>query len=113
MSLGAFVVFATFLLEDHNLLTTTMIYHGRRNFRLAHHRTVGLLIPGSQHRIDLDGLTGFQLKITQEAITLVVFIVFAVLYLKEPFHWKYLVSFVLILGAVYFLGFSLCCFSYQ
>jgi len=32
----------------------------------------------------------------------VVFAVFAILYLKEPFHWKYLVSFALILGAVYF-----------
>lgn len=50
----------------------------------------------------VNGFNGFQLKITQEIITLVVFGVFAVLYLKEPFHWKYLVSFVLILGAVYF-----------
>lgn len=49
-----------------------------------------------------DGMNGFQLKITQEVITLVVFAIFAVLYLKEPFHWKYLVSFALILGAVYF-----------
>ncbi len=49
------------------------------------------------------GMTGFQLKITQEVITLVVFSVFAVYYLKEPFHWKYLVSFVLLLGAVYFM----------
>ncbi len=50
----------------------------------------------------VNGFTGFQLKITQEVITLIVFAVFAVLYLKEPFHWKYLVSFILILGAVYF-----------
>ncbi len=50
----------------------------------------------------VNGFNGFQLKITQEIITLVVFAVFAVLYLKEPFHWKYLVSFILILGAVYF-----------
>jgi len=49
-----------------------------------------------------NGFSGFQLKITQEVITLVVFAAFAVLYLKEPFHWKYLVSFILILGAVYF-----------
>jgi uncharacterized protein (DUF486 family) len=49
-----------------------------------------------------NGFNGFQLKITQEVITLVVFAVFAILYLKEPFHWKYLVSFALILGAVYF-----------
>ncbi len=50
----------------------------------------------------INGFNGFQLKITQEVITLVVFSVFAVVYLKEPFHWKYLVSFILILGAVYF-----------
>ncbi|MEO8771268.1 MAG: DMT family protein [Ferruginibacter sp.] len=50
-----------------------------------------------------NGMTGFQLKITQEVITLVVFALFAVFYLKEPFHWKYLVSFALLLGAVYFM----------
>jgi uncharacterized protein len=50
----------------------------------------------------VSGFNGFQLKITQEVITLIVFSVFAIFYLKEPFHWKYLVSFVLILGAVYF-----------
>jgi len=50
-----------------------------------------------------NGLSGFQLKITQEVITLVVFTVFAVIYLKEPFHWKYLVSFAFLLGAVYFM----------
>ncbi len=48
-----------------------------------------------------NGFNGFQLKITQEVITLVVFSFFAVLYLKEPFHWKYLLSFALLLGAVY------------
>lgn len=47
------------------------------------------------------GFNGFQLKVTQEVITLVVFAVFAVVYLKEPFHWKYLLSFALLLGAVY------------
>jgi len=50
-----------------------------------------------------NGMTGFQLKMTQEVITLVVFSIFAVFYLKEPFHWRYLVSFVLLLGAVYFM----------
>jgi len=50
-----------------------------------------------------NGMNGFQLKMTQEVITLVVFSVFAVYYLKEPFHWKYLVSFVFLLAAVYFM----------
>ena len=49
----------------------------------------------------IDGMNGFQLKMTQEVITLVVFTVFAILYLKEPFTWRYLLSFVLLLGAVY------------
>ena len=49
-----------------------------------------------------NGFTGFQLKITQEIITLVVFSVFAVVYLKEPFQTKYLISFLFIVGAVYF-----------
>jgi len=51
----------------------------------------------------INGFSGFQLKMTQEVITLVVFACFAIFYLKEPFHWKYLVSFVLLLGAVYFM----------
>jgi len=48
-----------------------------------------------------NGWSGFQLKMTQEVITLIVFAFFAVLYLKEPFQWKYLLSFVLLLAAVY------------
>ena len=50
-----------------------------------------------------NGMNGFQLKMIQEVITLIVFTVFAIFYLKEPFHWRYMVSFVLLLGAVYFM----------
>lgn len=50
-----------------------------------------------------NGFNGFQLKITQEVITLVVFAIFAIVYLKEPFHWKYLVSFAFLIGAVFFM----------
>lgn len=49
------------------------------------------------------GVSAFQLKMIQEVITLVVFAVFAIMYLKEPFHWRYIVSFLLLLGAVYFM----------
>ena len=42
-----------------------------------------------------------QLKIMQEVITLVVFCVFSVVYLKEGLKWNYLVGFALILGAVF------------
>ena len=60
-----------------------------------------LMIPANRMGF-INGFNGFQLKITQEVITLIVFAVFAVLYLKEPFHWKYILSFLCILGAVYF-----------
>lgn len=49
-----------------------------------------------------NGVNAFQLKILQEVITLLVFTVFAVSYLKEPFHYKYLLSFICMLAAVYF-----------
>jgi uncharacterized protein len=49
------------------------------------------------------GFSGFQLNMIQEVITLIVFAFFAVHYLKEPFHWRYLVSFAFLLGAVYFM----------
>ena len=52
-----------------------------------------LMVPANRIGF-MSGMSGFQLKITQEVITLVVFAVFAVLYLKEPLQWKYLVSFV-------------------
>jgi uncharacterized protein (DUF486 family) len=48
------------------------------------------------------GLTGYQLKIIQEVITLIVFVGFAWVVLKEKLTWNYAVSFALILAAVYF-----------
>lgn len=51
----------------------------------------------------IDGFSAFQLKIVQEVITLIIFSVFAVLVLKEPFHSRYLISFVFLIGAVYFM----------
>ncbi len=44
-----------------------------------------------------------QLKTIQEVITLVIFSGFSVLYLKEDFKWNYLVGFVFILAAVFFI----------
>jgi uncharacterized protein len=61
-----------------------------------------LMVPANRFGFT-NGFSGFQLKMVQEVITLIVFSVFAVLYLKEPFHWKYLVSFLFLLGAVYFM----------
>src|SRR5262245_7010765 len=48
------------------------------------------------------GIDATRLKIIQEAITLVVFVVFVKLYFeKQPFEFKYLVSFALIFAAVF------------
>ncbi len=52
------------------------------------------------NRIGYRVLSAYQLKILQEAITLVVFIVFAWAWLGEGFQLKYLASFGLILAAV-------------
>jgi uncharacterized protein (DUF486 family) len=47
-------------------------------------------------------LSGYQLKVIQEVITLLVFIVFAWLVLKERLTWNYAVSFLFMMLAVYF-----------
>lgn len=49
-----------------------------------------------------NGMSGYQLKILQEVITLLVFVGFAWVVLGEKLTWNYAVSFALILGAVYF-----------
>ena len=49
------------------------------------------------------GISLAQLKITQEVITLVVFVPFAVLWMGQPLKWDYLWAFCCILGAVFFV----------
>lgn len=61
------------------------------------------MVPANNHFSKLEGYSPFQLKILQEVITLVVFFFFAIFYLKEHFQWNYLIAFILILGAVYFM----------
>ena len=52
------------------------------------------------NRIGYRSLSAYQLKIMQEAITLVVFMIFAALWLGEGMQPRYLVSFALIFAAV-------------
>jgi len=54
------------------------------------------------NRLGYGELTGFQLKILQEIITLLVFIVFAWFYLGEGLRWNYAVSFLFNVIAVWF-----------
>ena len=44
-----------------------------------------------------------QLKTIQEVITLVIFSLFSVLYLREQFRWNYLIGFIFIVLAVFFI----------
>jgi uncharacterized protein len=55
------------------------------------------------NRIGYGEFNAAQLKTIQEVITLVVFTVFSILYLKEQFRWNYGVGFVLIVLAVFFI----------
>ena len=55
------------------------------------------------NRIGHYDFSAAQLKIIQEVITLVVFAVFSIIYLKEGIKWNYVVSFAMIIGAVFFM----------
>lgn len=57
------------------------------------------------NRLGYAQLSGFQLKIIQEVITLAVFIGFAVTFLKEKLAWNYLVAFAF-LGVAAFFAFA-------
>ncbi|HEX4136509.1 MAG TPA: DMT family protein [Bryobacteraceae bacterium] len=62
-----------------------------------------LAVPAN--RLGYVHFSGFQLKIVQEVITLLVFMVFAITFLKERLAWNYLVAFGL-LGAAAFFAFA-------
>jgi uncharacterized protein (DUF486 family) len=46
--------------------------------------------------------TAYQLKIIQEVVTLVVFVLFAWAYLNEPLKWNYVAAGACLVGAVFF-----------
>ena len=55
------------------------------------------------NRMGYEVYSAAQLKTIQEVITLIVFSVFSITYLKEQFKWNYLVGFVFIILAVFFI----------
>jgi uncharacterized protein (DUF486 family) len=55
------------------------------------------------NRIGSYEFTTAQLKTIQEVITLAVFSVFSILYLKEDLKWNYIIGFILIIAAVVFI----------
>jgi len=60
-----------------------------------------LMVPAN--RIGFTALSLPQLKILQEAITLAVFVPFAILYMNQPVKLDYLWAALCIMGAVYFV----------
>jgi uncharacterized protein (DUF486 family) len=60
-------------------------------------------VPANRIGFQQAGLTVGQLKIMQEVITLMVFVPFAVLYLKEPLKLDYIWAALCMVGAVYFI----------
>ncbi|TGN19042.1 DMT family protein [Leptospira idonii] len=61
-----------------------------------------LMVPANRIGYTQYKFEGFQLKIIQEIVTIIVFICFATLVLGEKIKWNYIVSFGLILLAGYF-----------
>jgi uncharacterized protein (DUF486 family) len=55
------------------------------------------------NRVGYECYNATQLKTIQEVITLIVFSGFSILYLKEEFRWNYLVGFIFIILAVFFV----------
>jgi len=55
------------------------------------------------NRIGHETFSAAQLKIIQEVITLIVFSIFSVFYLKEEFKWNYVVGFLCMVAAVFFV----------
>jgi uncharacterized protein len=62
-----------------------------------------LAVPAN--RLGFGAFSGFQLKIIQEVITILVFSVFAIVFLKEKLAWNYLVAFAF-LGVAAFFAFG-------
>jgi uncharacterized protein (DUF486 family) len=94
-------VFMTFAWYGHlkykhlPLLTVILVSWGIALFEYM------LMVPAN--RIGHGQFTAAQLKTMQEAITLVVFCVFSVTFLKEELRWNYLVGFGCIMLAVFFV----------
>lgn len=94
-------VFMTFAWYGHlkykhlPLLTVILVSWGIAFFEYM------LMVPAN--RIGHGQFTAAQLKTMQEAITLVVFCVFSVTFLKEELRWNYLAGFACIMLAVFFV----------
>jgi uncharacterized protein len=83
-------------LEGKSLAVVVLVSWGIAFFEYC------LMVPANRGGYLSGEFTGYQLKIIQEAITLLVFVGFASVFLKERFTWNIAVSFGFLVLAVYF-----------
>ncbi|HEY1848729.1 MAG TPA: DMT family protein [Opitutaceae bacterium] len=83
-------------LRDKPLIVAILVAWGVAFFEYC------LQVPANRLGYMTGGLSGYQLKVIQEVITLCVFIAFAWIVLRERLAWNYAVSFALIVLAVVF-----------
>ncbi|HQY04675.1 MAG TPA: DMT family protein [Lacunisphaera sp.] len=100
---NVFMTFAWYghlkFLHDKPLWVTILLSWGIAFFEYL------LMVPAN--RMGYGKFTGYELKIIQEVITLVVFVIFAWLVLGEKLKWNYAVSLACLGLAVYFaFGFN-------
>jgi uncharacterized protein (DUF486 family) len=96
-------IFMTFAWYGHlkNMSDRTWIYAAFVSWGIA---LFEYLLQVPANRIGYaGGFTLAQLKIGQEVITLVVFVVFASLYMQQPLKLDYLWAALCLVGAVYFI----------
>ena len=102
---------ATILLLIVSNVFMTFAWYGHLKHRSASLVTVILVSWGiaffeycfqvPANRMGYGRFNAAQLKTIQEVISLVVFAIFSVLYLREEFRWNYAVGFALIVAAVF------------
>jgi uncharacterized protein (DUF486 family) len=108
--IGQNIAMTTILLLTLSNIFMTFAWYGHLKYRdvpLIKVIVISWLIAFAEYcfqvpanRIGSYEFTTAQLKTIQEVITLTVFSVFSVLYLREPLKWNYLVGFAMIISAV-------------
>lgn len=108
-----FKVLAPLLLLSISNIFMTFAWYGHLKFKNTALWTVILISWGiaffeycfqvPANRIGYGYYNAAQLKTIQEVITLIVFCVFSVFYLKEGIKWNYIVGFFFIVLAVFFI----------
>ena len=108
---SAFVLPVLMLLASHVFMT--FAWYGHLKFKTAWLPLVILVSWGialveyclavPANRWGSEVYSAAQLKTIQEVVTLLVFAVFSVLYLKEPLGWNHAVGFALIAGGAFFI----------